>query len=221
MTIDTAVLRATAGGRDDGVPGAPTSAAWRRGRPQAVYGVGLWVFIGVATTLFSLFISAYIMRLAEPDASAIPMPPQLWFSTLALVVASVLLQRAATAALAAPASDTRRTMLAAGACALAFFGAQAWAWDTLLAQQISAVGNPAGSFFYLLTSVHGVHVAGGLVGWAIAARATRRHTEPAAVAWRIALCARYWHFLLLAWLALFATFTWITPDVARIICRTA
>ena len=41
----------------------------------------------------------------------------------------------------------------------------------------------------------------------------------AAAAWRIALCARYWHFLLLVWLALYACFTWITPEVARVICR--
>jgi len=34
------------------------------------------------------------------------------------------------------------------------------------------------------------------------------------------LYAQYWHFLLLVWVVLFATFTWITPEVARIICRT-
>jgi cytochrome c oxidase subunit 3 len=43
--------------------------------------------------------------------------------------------------------------------------------------------------------------------------------DPRPRRWRIALCARYWHFLLLVWLALFASFTWITPEVARIICR--
>ena len=90
----------------------------------------------------------------------------------------------------------------------------------LLERQVTAVGNPAGSFFYVLTALHGLHVLGGLVGWTIAARAVRRVTDAREAAWRIGLTARYWHFLLLVWLALYASFTWITPEVARIICRT-
>lgn len=215
-----AVLRTTHGGRDD-APGLPVSAARRRGRRQAICGVGLWVFIGVATTLFSLFIAAYIMRMSEADAAAIAMPGQLWLSTALLVLGSVLLQRAAGMAESATRKDrTRILLLAGGACAVAFLAVQWWSWQALLMQQVTPVGNPAGSFFYLLTAMHGLHVAGGLAGWVLAARAAWRDPDPGAAAWRIALCARYWHFLLLVWLALYASFTWITPDVARIICRT-
>ena len=35
---------------------------------------------------------------------------------------------------------------------------------------------------------------------------------------RIALCARYWHFLLAVWVALLVTMAWLTPDIARFIC---
>ena len=217
----TAVLRAAAGGSDGDVPGVPMTAARRRGRPQAIYGVGLWVFIGVATTLFSLFIVSYIMRMANADASAIAMPRQLWLSTAWLVLGSVMLQRAAASASAARTDRMRLLVAGGGDCALAFLAVQWWTWQLLLSQQISAVGNPAGSFFYLLTALHGLHVIGGLVGWTLAARAAWRLPDPAAAAWRIALCARYWHFLLLAWVALFATFILITPEVARVICRTA
>ena len=111
-------------------------------------------------------------------------------------------------------------MRAGGATALLFLAAQWWAWQALLERQVTAVGNPAGSFFYVLTALHGLHVLGGLVGWTIAARAVRRVTDAREAAWRIGLTARYWHFLLLVWLALYASFTWITPEVARIICRT-
>ncbi len=57
-------------------------------------------------------------------------------------------------------------------------------------------GNPAASFFYLLTAMHGLHVIGDLVGWWVEARGVWRQADPASVAWRITLCARYWHFLL-------------------------
>jgi cytochrome c oxidase subunit 3 len=218
-TSNGAVLRATAGGRDD-VPGLPLTAFHRRGRPQAIYGVGLWVFIGVATMLFTLFITAYIMRMSEADASAIVMPRQLWLSTALLIVGSGFLHRAGAAANAADVIGSRRLLSAGGACALVFLGAQWWAWEALLAIQVTPVGNPGGSFFFLLTAMHGLHVIGGLIGFAMAARAIWGHAGPQGSAWRIALVARYWHFLLLVWVALFATFTWITPEVARIICRT-
>ncbi len=220
-TSSSAVLRATANGRDDGIPGLPLTAFRRRARPQSIYGVGLWVFIGVATTLFSLFITAYIMRMSSADAVAIAMPRQLWLSTALLVLGSVLLQRASMTAAGPDALAPRRLLLAGGACALAFLVVQWSAWQFLLAQQVTPAGNPGGSFFYLLTAMHGLHVIGGLIGWTLAARAVWGNVGPAGAAWRIALCARYWHFLLLVWLALFASFTWITPEVARIICRTA
>ena len=217
---ETAVLRVTAnsGGGDDA--STPQSAYRRRRRPEAVYGAALWIFIGVATTLFSLFITAYIMRMSNPDAAAIVMPRQLWLSTALLLLGSVLLQRARVTAVSEPAAS-RRLLLAGGTSAVAFLAVQWWAWQALLGQQVTPVGNPGGSFFYLLTTMHGLHVIGGLVAFRLVARAIWGDAGPEGSAWRIALVARYWHFLLLVWVALFATFSWITPDVARIICRTS
>ena len=168
--------------------------------------IGLWVFIGVVTTLFALFLTAYVMRLAGGDSTAIPLPPQLWLSSALLVLASVLMQRAVTA------PQARTPLAQAGLCALAFLAAQCWAWLALLSANVVVAGNPAASFFYVLTALHGLHVAGGLVAWG----ATLRADDPPR--WRIALCARYWHLLLAVWIALYAAFNWITPDVARVIC---
>ena len=168
--------------------------------------IGLWVFIGVATTLFALFLAAYVMRLAGDDSTVIALPPQLWLSTALLVLAGVLMQRAVTAA------QARMLLAQAGLCALAFLAVQCWAWLALQAAHVVVAGNPAASFFYLLTALHGLHVAGGLVAWG----ATLRSEDPPR--WRIALCARYWHLLLAVWVALYAAFSWVTPDVARLIC---
>jgi cytochrome c oxidase subunit 3 len=80
------------------------------------------------------------------------------------------------------------------------------------------VGNPAASFFYLLTAMHGLHVIGGLVGWTVTARGALRGGGTARVAELIALCARYWHFLLAVWIVLFAAVGWLTPELVRLIC---
>lgn len=197
----------------------PGAELQRRMRTGAVQSTGLWVFIGVASALFSLFIAAYVMRLSENDATAIRMPWQLLLSSAWLLAGSVLLQRAA--GLARRGIEMRWPLLAGGACAVAFVVVQWWAWQALLERQVSLQGNPAGSFFYLLTTIHALHVAGGIAGWMVALRAVLQSPlDTSAAAWRVALCARYWHFLLIVWLLLYATFSFITPDIAGLICGT-
>jgi len=198
---------------------APSLGSWPPDRRAASTGTGLWVFMGVATALFSLFILAYAMRMSGGDWSPIAMPWQLWLSTALLVASSALLQRAGAAARGGRWAVARAQLWAGGACALAFVGGQLWVWQILQAAQVMPVGNPAASFFYLLTAMHGLHVIGGLVGWGSTVRGARHAASPA-FAWRIALCARYWHFLLAVWGGLFAALVWLTPETVRWICGT-
>jgi len=195
-------------------PGATGSAAASR-----ALGTGLWVFIGVASTLFGLFLTAYVMRMDGADWSTIALPPQLWLSSGLLLAGSVLLQRASAAAKGARWPAVQILLLAGGACAMAFIGVQLWAWQSLLAARVMLASNPAASFFYVLTALHGLHVLGGLIAWAATMpTVSQQPSDPAGVARRVALCARYWHFLLAVWVVLFAALGWLTPDVVRFIC---
>ena len=54
--------------------------------------IGLIVFLAVATSLFSLFVSAYFQRMEYGDWSPLPEPGVLWFNTGLLVLASVFFQ---------------------------------------------------------------------------------------------------------------------------------
>lgn len=166
--------------------------------------IGLWAFIGVASTLFALFLVAYMMRMDQaPDWSRFALPWQLALSTALLVTASALLAHAAARGQAA-------ALLGAGLAALAFMACQLWAWQALADARVSFAGNPAASFFYLLTAMHGLHVAGGLLAWARVLRRPGRE--------RIVLLARYWHFLLVLWLVLYAALAWLTPEVVAFMC---
>ena len=188
-------------------------AATLRHTPQGAAGIALWAFIGVATSLFSLFIASYVMRMESADWSPIALPWQLWLSTGLLAAGSVWLHQAGAAARGGKLALARNMLLAGGVSMLAFLGSQFWAWQALLTMRVTPAGNPAGSFFYLLTAMHGLHVAGGLVGWLVT-----WFGQPRALGWRIRLCARYWHFLLAVWVVLFATLAGITPEVIRFIC---
>jgi cytochrome c oxidase subunit 3 len=73
-----------------------------------------------------------------------------------------------------------------------------------------ATTNPANAFFFLLTGLHALHLVGGMVAWVVATRrllAIPKEVESKSVALAklsIELCARYWHFLLIVWMLLFA-----------------
>lgn len=199
--------------------GLRMGGGWPLASRASAAGIGLWVFMGVATSLFSLFLLAYLMRMSAADGAALALPWQAWLATALLLAGSGLLQWASGAARGTHAARTLPLLRAGGACALGFLAAQLWAWQALLAAQVSPAGNPAASFFFLLTAMHGLHVAGGIAAWAWTLRALGPGAQdPAAWTWRVALLARYWHFLLAVWLALFAELGWLTPELARLIC---
>lgn len=212
------LLKATAGnGNED--RSRDVAGPYRR-RRRSPADIGLWVFIGVATALFSLFIASYVMRMDSPDWSPVAMPPQCWLSTALLIAGSVLMQLAVTRADGARWHQAYLLFIAGGICSAAFIGAQLWAWQQLLSDQVSMAGNPAASFFYLLTAMHGLHVSGGQIAWAVSMRGVRFGAGGVRAASRIRLCARYWHFLLAVWLVLFGALGWLTPEAVRLICGT-
>ena len=186
--------------------------------------VGLWLLMAVIGVLFALFGLAYVMRMAQGDASSIALPWQLGLSTVLLLAASVAMQSARWAIRRAQRQPARQRLLAAAALACGFLVAQFGAWQALADAAVLPAGNPAASFFYLLTALHGLHVAGGLVAWEHSWRAVAQEPSEApdgdlrASAWRVALCARYWHFLLLVWLGLLGLLGGVTPELARAIC---
>lgn len=176
--------------------------------------VGLWVFMAVVSTLFFLFTIAFLMRMAVADWRALPLVPwQLWLSSALLAGASLAWSAAARA-------PTRTALLRgwAAACALSllFLGTQLWAWQAMLALNFPVDGNPANSFFYLITGLHGMHVLGGLAGAGVLGRRLARGAELARLRNAAALCARYWHFLLVLWLAMFALLFLVTPEFVQL-----
>jgi cytochrome c oxidase subunit 3 len=78
--------------------------------------------------------------------------------------------------------------------------------------------NPANSFFYLITAVHGLHLMGGLVALGRTTAKVSRGAAMTQVCLSVELCAIYWHFLLLVWLVLLALLTGWTDDFVSI-CR--
>ena len=171
-------------------------------RPAAK--TALWIFLGVATSLFALFISAYAMRLNFLDWTPIPQPRLLLANTAVLIVASLAMEWTVFAARRGDAERVRKGLLAAGALTVAFLIGQLIVWKQLDSAGYFLASSAATAFFYLLTAVHGVHVMGGLVAWTRTFGRVRRREAAGQVRLSVELCAIYWHFLLIAWIVLFA-----------------
>jgi cytochrome c oxidase subunit 3 len=167
--------------------------------------VGLGVFLAVATSLFALLISAYHMRMMGEDWVRLSIPKVLWLNTAVLILASVAMQWTRGAARREQLDQVKTGMIAAGAFSFAFLAGQLWAWQQMVAAGYFLAANPAYSFFFLLTAVHGIHLLGGLCVWARTTRRVMRGgAEPGPIRLSVELCTVYWHYLLVVWVVLFA-----------------
>ena len=180
--------------------------------------IGLGVFLAVVGSLFALFISAYSMRMNLVDWRTLPVPALLWFNTGVLVLSSVALQWAHVAARRNDMDGVIVGLCAGGASAVTFLVGQLLAWQQLSVAGYFLASNPANSFFYLITAMHGLHLMGGLVALGRTTAKVWRGAEMAKVRLSVELCAIYWHFLLLVWLVLLGLLTGWTDDVVDI-CR--
>jgi cytochrome c oxidase subunit III len=166
--------------------------------------VGLGVFLAVATSLFALLISAYHMRMMGADWNRLTVPRVLWLNTTVLILASIAMQRTRIAARWGQLDRVKNGLIAAGVLTVSFLAGQLWAWQQMDAAGYFLTANPAYSFFYLLTALHGLHLLGGLWVWGRTTAKVLRGVEVGKVRLSVELCTVYWHYLLLVWLVLFA-----------------
>ena len=166
--------------------------------------IGLLSFIAVVTSLFALFLSAYMMRMRLGDWRPVDEPNLLWLNTAVLVLASVAFQLTRGAAIRGKPLTVKVGLLVGGACTILFLLGQLMAWQQLNASGFFMTGNPANSFFYLLTALHGLHLLGGLWVWGRTTLRMLTGADAESVRLSVELCTVYWHYLLLVWIGLFA-----------------
>jgi cytochrome c oxidase subunit 3 len=170
---------------------------------------GLRVYFAVASVMFLLVGTMYLMRMGvgHPgfglDWRPTPKPWLLWANTGLLVLSSGVFQRARVEARREQMDRALLLLLTAGFFAFAFLAGQLTVWQQLARDGYYLQSNPANSFFYLITTLHGLHLFGGLVAWSRTTLKVWNGVEAAKANLSVELCAIYWHFLLVVWLAFF------------------
>lgn len=165
--------------------------------------VALTVFLAVATSVFALFISAYTIRMEEPDWRPVTEPTLLWANTVILILASIAYHWTRNAAVENEQDKLKPGIAVSGVLTILFLLGQLVAWAQMNAAGYYVDLNPANAFFYLLTAIHGLHMLGGLWVWARSTMRIWTGASADSVRLSIELCTVYWHFLLLVWIVLF------------------
>ena len=163
----------------------------------------LLIFLAVVTSLFSLFTSAYFMRMAVGDWRPLDEPDLLWFNTLLLILGSISIHWCASAAANSNPTVVKISLIATGIFTSSFIFFQLTAWQQLVDGGYYLQSNPANAFFYLFTGLHGLHLLGGLIVWLKTTIRTFSGAGEEQIRLSVELCRTYWHFLLVVWVALF------------------
>jgi cytochrome c oxidase subunit 3 len=164
---------------------------------------GLVVFLAVVTSLFSLFVSAYFMRMQLDDWSRLAEPSLLWMNTGMLILGSIAIQWASYCSAKGELINTRYALLATGFFTGCFIFGQLWVWQELVNNGFYIRSGPAVAFFYVITGLHMLHMLGGLWVWGRTTLKLWFEPDLLEITPSIQLCRTYWHYLLLVWVALF------------------
>ena len=163
----------------------------------------LWLFLGTTFMLFAALTSAYIVKKGDGNWLDYELPQALWYSTALILVSSAAMHWAYRAASRDKTEHVKIGILSALVLGVGFLGMQYYSWAGLVAQNVYFVGNPAGSFLYVFTGLHGLHLVSGIIFLAVVSVNAFRMKIHSGRLRQIEMCATYWHFLGILWVYLF------------------
>jgi cytochrome c oxidase subunit 3 len=206
------------GGGDDGGPHDPGPDGlknWPPGftRDDAIepqkYRIGMWVALASILMLFVSLTSAYIVRQVpalnggQVDWVPLEMPPVLWVNTIVLLLSSVTIELARRSLKRNEYRVFNRWISITTLLGICFLAGQLIAWRQLTQQGIYVDTHPHSSFFYLLTSLHAIHLLGGVIALCFVTVAALRLRIGMKKRSAVNVTTLYWHFMDGLWIYLF------------------
>lgn len=166
----------------------------------------LWIAIGSISMMFAGFTSAYIVKSNQAGWQAVQMPKIFYFSTVLILASSITIYLAQKAMKTREMAKYRMLVSATAVLGLAFVATQFIGFSELWADKITFKESVAGSFFYIITGVHALHVLGGIIALVILVlRVFNTKTKFYSTA-PVETVGLYWHFVDILWIYLFVFF---------------
>ena len=170
----------------------------------------LWVAIGSIIMMFAGLTSAYIVKSSQAGWQSIEMPQIFWYSTVTILLSSVLMQMALRSFKQREMNKYRLLLAATFLLGVGFVILQWMGFQQLWNSGVQFRGSAgSGQFLYVIAGLHAVHVLGGIIALmvmfvkAFFGRTKLYGSVP------VELMATYWHFVDLLWIYLLVFFMWI------------
>ncbi|MBS1765416.1 MAG: cytochrome c oxidase subunit 3 [Bacteroidetes bacterium] len=163
----------------------------------------LWVAMASMVMLFAGLTSAYVVRKAEGNWVDFNLPKMFTLSTIIIIISSFTIQYALYAVKRNKLNMVKTAVIVTLGLGLAFVFMQFYAWTILVKNGIYFVGNPSGSFLYVLSGLHLVHLFGGIIAMIVVATKAILEKYTPQNYLGLQLGAIFWHFLDLLWVYLF------------------
>jgi heme/copper-type cytochrome/quinol oxidase subunit 3 len=192
--------------------------------------VAIWAFIGSECMLFASLISTYLIYKGRSRVG--PFPHEPWTnpltgqtsqgildipvtsaSTFVLLMSSLAMVLALAAVQNKNLPKRTRGERILGSSQLwlfmtallgtTFLGFQAYEFTAFVNEGLTIKTNLFGSTFFTLTGFHGAHVTAGVIWLLTLLAIDRRRSLGPADALNVDICALYWHFVDVVWIAIF------------------
>lgn len=163
----------------------------------------LWLFIVTVVMIFASLTSAYIVRQSEGNWLEFDLPTIFWYTSVIIVLSSFSLHWAYLSAKKDDLASLRIGMVITSILGFAFLIGQWYSWIALVDKDVFFVGNPAGSFLYVFTGLHALHLISGVIFLIIVLISSFRYQVHSKNLDTMEMCVTYWHFLGGLWLYLF------------------
>ena len=192
--------------------------------------IAIWAFIGSECMLFVSLISTYLIYKGKSRVG--PYPHEIWtdpatgqtfpailnipvtsFSTFVLLMSSLAMVLGHNAVVN---RHVKRTtfmarlegnsffwLMSTAVLGIVFLMCQAYEFTSFVNEGLGLTTNLFSSSFYVLTGFHGAHVTAGVLWLFTLASIDKKRGLTPAEGLNVDLCALYWHFVDVVWIAIF------------------
>lgn len=155
--------------------------------------------------MFGALTSAYIVKQAAGNWLEFSMPMLFYASTFVILSSSFTLNKAWHSLNKTDKDGFIRWLWTGVILAVTFVVLQYYGWLALFEKGVDLKGNVSGSFFYLLTGIHALHVLGGIAALVIVIFKVYFTKFPITEnrVHKFDMVVTYWHFVDALWVYLF------------------
>jgi len=176
--------------------------------------MAMWVFLGSECFFFGTLVATYLAykgrSVVGPEPHQILNIPITTLSTFDLLMSSLLMVLALAAVQRGDHRQARLWLFGTALFGLVFLGFQAYEFTEFVHRGFTLQQNLFGSTFFVLTGLHGTHVAIGVLWllslWVLALRGRLGVAD----AVKVEIAGLYWHFVDVVWIAIF-TLVYLIP----------